>query len=163
YLFNNAARNGVSFKEYGIEAARTIGTDTGSLKPSLLNDPTSGNAGYPTSPSPLVNVGDVDSATQGVGHGFFMKFPGLAVLGTPNGNGESRIDLDYPGYNFNISDQRRAKRFCADFDRMAAAGTLPTFIYLYQPADHTGTPFVAPNVPAPTGAEQVNDGDVGLG
>ncbi len=163
YIFNNAARHGVTFKEYGIEAARTIGSDTGSLKPASLNDPTSGNAGYPTSVSPLTNVGDVDSATQGVGHGFFMKFPGLAVLGTANPGGEPRIDLDYPGYNLHISDQPRATHFIADFDRMLAAGTLPKFIYLYEPSDHTGTPFVATNVPAPTGAEQVADGDVGLG
>ncbi len=55
-----------------------------------------------------------------------------------------RLDHEYPGYNFNISDQRRAQEFIKDFDRMVAAGTLPTFLYIYQPNDHTGG-IQAPN------------------
>src|SRR5262249_13661838 len=61
------------------------------------------------------------------------------------------------------SDQRRALEFIKDFDNMVKNGTLPQFIYLYQPSDHTGTPFTATNVPQPTGPQQVADGDVGLG
>ncbi len=47
YIFNNAARNGVSFKEYGVFAARIAGTDTGTSQPTTLNDPPSGNCGTP--------------------------------------------------------------------------------------------------------------------
>jgi hypothetical protein len=79
------------------------------------------------------------------------------------------VDRNYPGYNFNISDQRRAQEFMADFDRMLAAGTLPQYLYIYQPSDHTGS-IQAPNAKAiansasgATAAQQVGDGDIALG
>jgi YVTN family beta-propeller protein len=161
YIFNNAARNGVDFKDFGA-LLRIIGTDTGTSVPTTINDPLSGNAGYPTSPSPLVNTGDVDTATQGVGQSYFLDEPLLQVLGGSNPNGEPRLDRNYPPYNFNISDQRRAKEFMKEFDRMVASNTLPRFVYIYLPNDHTGGTN-AVNVPQPTAAEQVNDGDVALG
>ena len=163
YIFNNAARHGVSFKDYG-DMFRVIGTDTGSSSPTTLNDPTSGQAGLPVLPltSPLRNRGDVDSPVRGLGQSFFMENPALAILGGRNANGEARLDPNYPGYNFNISDQRRAEEFCRDFDRMLAAGTLPQFFYIYQPNDHTGQ-IVAKNITDRTPAMQVADGDVALG
>ena len=163
YIFNNAARNGVTFKDYGA-LIRIIGTDTGGSAPALLNDPPSGNAGYPVLPvtTPVQNKGDVDSPVQGLGQSYFMTNPILAVLGTNNPNGEPRLDRDYPGYNFNISDQRRAQQFIRDFDRMLAKGTLPQFFYIYQPNDHTGG-IVAKNVTDRTPSMQVADGDVALG
>jgi hypothetical protein len=93
-----------------------------------------------------------------------MALPILAILGANNANGEPHLDRNYPGYNFNISDQRRALEFMADFDRMAKAGTLPQFLYIYQPNDHTGRPQ-APNTAevGATAPQQVADGDVALG
>jgi YVTN family beta-propeller protein len=163
YIFNNAARHGVSFKDYGA-LIRITGTDTGTNLPTTLNDSPSGNAGYPVLPltSPLVNKGDVDSPVHGLGQSYFLAMPILAVLGGVNANGEKRLDHDYPGYNFNISDQRRAEEFCRDFDRMAAKGTLPQFLYIYQPNDHTGG-IVAKNVAGTTAPMQVADSDVALG
>jgi hypothetical protein len=38
------------------------------------------------------------------------------VLGERNPNGEPHLEENYPGYDFNISDQRRAKEFIKDFD-----------------------------------------------
>ncbi len=74
--------------------------------------------------------------------------------------------MNYPGYNFNISDQRRAQEFIQDFDRMIAQNTLPTFIYLYLPNEHTGS-RQAPNDSQVFGSasnvQQVADGDVALG
>ena len=173
YLYNNAARNGVSFKLYGLESARIVGTDTGGSTPSTIDDPASGKAGYPqlsngnngAAQKPNVNVpgSDTTSPTQGTGHAYFMNMPGLAVVGGNNANGVPRLDRNYPGYNFNISDQRRAREFFKDFDAMVANNTLPQFLYVYLPSDHTGTPFTATNVPAPTAAQQVADGDVALG
>jgi len=141
----------------------------------------SGNVGYPQLQSnlfdvtnPLVNAGDVTSQTQGLGQSYFMNLPMLAILGQPNHNGEPRLDANYPGYNFNISDQRRAQEFIADFDRMAQAGTLPQFLYIYVPNDHTGS-VQAPNKGSviQTGSnqygnsasnvQQVADGDVAIG
>ena len=171
YIFNNAARNGVSFKEYGVFAARIDGTDTGTSQPTTLNDPTSGNCGTPQlNPdqfhisNPLVNLGDTTSPVQGLGQSFFMTLPGLAIMGQNNANGEPHLDHSYPGYNFNISDQRRAQHFIADFDRMVANNTLPEFIYLYIPNEHTGS-VQCPNsnIYTTSNVQEVADGDVAVG
>ena len=170
YIFNNAARHGISFKDYGA-LVRIEGTDTGTSTPTSLNDPASGNVGYPQLQAdgfhvtnPLVNAGDVTSPVSGLGQSYFMALPILAVLGENNASGEPHLDRNYPGYNFNISEQRRAQEFIADFDRMVQAGTLPQFIYLYQPNDHTGG-VQAPNAAAvgTSPLQQVADADVALG
>jgi YVTN family beta-propeller protein len=172
YIFNNLSRWKKSFKDYGW-GIRIEGTDTGTSSPTTLNDPPSGNAGYPTiqgdnftvTNHPLVNAGDVSTQVQGLGQSYFMKTPILGILGTNNSNGSSRLDLNYPGYNFNISDQRRAAEFIKDFDAMVAAGTLPKFLFIYQPNDHTGG-VQAPNAGAVVTngpLQQIGDGDVGLG
>jgi len=169
YIFNNAARHGVSFKDYGA-MIRIEGTDTGTSTPTTLNDST-GNAGFPQLNPPNVvvpinNLGDTSSPTNGLGQSYFVKLPILAVLGENNPSGEPRLDQMYPGYNFNISDQRRAEQFIEDFDRMVAAGTLPQFLYIYQPNDHTGS-VQALNAGSVTSGNtplaEVADGDVGLG
>ncbi len=170
YIFNNAARNGVSFKEYGVQI-RISGTDTGTNTPTTIDDPASGFLGYPvlnadnfSVTSPLKNAGDVTSETQGFGQAYFMTLPSLAIVGGNNRNGEPRIDPYYPGYNFNISDQRRAQEFIADFDGMVASNTLPQFVYIYQPNDHTGG-VQAPNANTVGSSpiQQVADGDTALG
>jgi hypothetical protein len=86
-------------------------------------------------------------------------------MGENNASGEPHLDHNYPGYNFNISDQRRAQKFIADFDRMLAAGTLPQFIYLYLPNEHTGS-VQCPNSSiygSASNVQQVADGDVAIG
>jgi YVTN family beta-propeller protein len=174
YIYNNAARNGVSFKLYGLEAARILGSDTGTNQPTTLNDPTSGLDGAPQLQAdnfhitqPLVNLGDTTTPLgAGVGQTFFMTLPGLAIVGGTNANGEPRLDKNYPGYNFNISDQRRAQEFISDFDRMVANNTLPQFIYLYVPNEHTGSrqaPNDAQVFGSASNVQQVADGDVGVG
>ena len=186
YIFNNAARNGVSFKDYGA-LIRVSGTDNGYANPAKTIDPPSGNAGVPVAPesNPVINGmnttsvppaadapdevpgSDVTSPTLGLGQSYFLKNPILAILDETNANGEPHLDVNYPGYNFGISDQRRALEFNKDFDRMAAAGTLPQFIYLYQPNDHSGNPAATTNISitggSPSGAELIADGDTALG
>lgn len=176
YIFNNAARNGVSFKDYGA-MIRISGTDTGESVPTKLNDPGSGNAGGPkldpsTAPwdairhlsNPLGYAGDEKSLTSGLGQSYFLALPILAVLGDKNPSGEPHLDLNYPGYNFNISDRRRAVEFINDFERMRKAGSLPSFFYIYQPNDHTGA-VKAPNAAqiGTSAFQQVADGDAALG
>jgi YVTN family beta-propeller protein len=169
YLFNNAARHGVDFKDYGA-LIRIVGTDTGSSTPTKLSDPPSGMVGYPkladavNITQPLANLGDVTTLPQGLGQSYFMAMPVLAILGDTNNSGEAHLDRNYPGYNFNISDQRRALEFNQDFDQMVQKGTLPNFLYIYQPNDHTGG-VQAPNQAAvgSSPAQQVADGDVALG
>ena len=187
YIFNNAARNGISFKDYGA-LIRVTGTDNGYAAPAITIDPTSGNAGVPVAPesnavlngqnsngapAPAATApaevasSDVTSPTEGLGQSYFLKNPILAILGENNSNGEPHLDKNYPGYNFGISDQRRALEFNKDFDRMLAAGKLPEFIYLYQPNDHSGNPAATTNIPitggSPSGAELIADGDTALG
>jgi YVTN family beta-propeller protein len=174
YIFNNAARNGVSFKDYG-ELVRIDGTDTGNSLPGTFDDPASGRMGYPVkeekNPVEEFPGSDVDSKTQGLGQAYFLNLPMLSILGENNKNGEPHLDRNYPGYNFNISDQRRALEFIKDFDRMTQEGTLPRFLYIYLPNDHTGettaTNFgIDPKTGKPVHpepAQQVEDGDVALG
>ncbi len=185
YIFNNAARNGVSFKDYGA-LIRVSGTDNGYATPASTIDPLSGRAGVPvvpesnpvlngqntTSSAPAANAptevpgSDTTSRTVGLGQSYFLKNPILAILGQNNSTGEPHLDKNYPGYNFGISDQRRAQEFNQDFDRMVNAGTLPQFLYIYQPNDHTGsaaTTNVVLNGTNATGAELVADGDTALG
>jgi YVTN family beta-propeller protein len=181
YLFNNAARHGVSFKDYG-ELIRIDGTDTGTSYVSdaagnrlaTPDDPASGKMGYPALPetNPVTERpdSDVKSPTQGLGQSYFLNLPILAVLGERNPNGEPHLDKNYPGYNFNISDQRRAEEFIKDFDRMLKNGSLPQFLYLYLPNEHTGVTnasnfgFDAAGKPIhPTALQQVEDTDVAIG
>ena len=185
YIFNNAARNGVSFKDYGA-LIRVSGTDNGYANPAKLIDPPSGLAGVPVAPesSPVINGmnttnvppaaaapaevpgSDVTSPTLGLGQSYFLKNPILAILGETNANGEPYLDKNYPGYNFGISDQRRALEFNKDFDRMVANNSLPQFLYIYQPNDHTGgaaTTNISITGGNPSGAELIADGDTALG
>jgi YVTN family beta-propeller protein len=174
YIFNNAARHGISFKDYGA-LVRIAGSDTGTSIPTKLNDRSSGKVGYPRLAddshvtNPLRYAGDVTSPTVGLGQSYFLALPILAILGTNNLNGEPRLDHNYPGYNFNISDRRRARKFIADFDRMARTGKLPDLLYIYQPNDHTGTEkkkdVGAPNADdvGTSAFQQVADGDAALG
>jgi YVTN family beta-propeller protein len=139
YIFNNAARSGVSFKDYGF-LTTLAGSDNGNSVPTRFDDPSSGSG-----------ISDVTSPITGLGQQYYLASPGLAVLGEKNSNGEPHIDLNYPGVNFNISDQRRALEFIRDFDRMVAARTLPQLIYIYQPNDAGGS------------SQQAADGDTALG
>ena len=177
YIFNNAARNNISFKDYGA-LVRIDSTDTGTSTPTTINDPNSGLDGAPKLQSdnfnitnPLQNLGDVSTPIKSnsqstLGQSYFMNQPILAILGQNNANGEPHLDHSYPGYNFNISDQRRAAEFMADFDRMVANGTLPEYLYIYQPNDHTGGRQASNDgqvFGSASNVQQVADGDVGLG
>ncbi len=174
YIFNNVARNGLAFKVFG-DPTLINGSDSGITSQPITDDPTSGKFGYPalvagnppgTAPlnisNPLQNVGDVDSITQGLGESFYLHLPMLAVLGGKNDNGEARIDTNFPGFNLNISDQRRAKEFISDFDRMVSQGTLPQYVHIWIPNSHTGA---AANSTLITNGpvQQVADGDVAVG
>ncbi len=188
YIFNNIARNGLGFKVFGdptlIDGSDSgvtsiYGSDGGITSKPILDDPTSGNFGYPALAAgfppgippldvsnPLYHVGDVDSITQGLGESFYLRLPMLAVLGGKNTSGEPRIDLNFPGFNLNISDQRRAKEFIRDFDRMVSQGTLPQYVHIWIPNSHTG-PVATTKDTAPLitngPVQQVADGDVAVG
>ena len=78
------------------------------------------------------------------------------------------MDATYPGFNLNISHQRRAQEFIKDFDRMVSNGTLPKYVHIWLPNSHTGygAPLQAPNaaeVVTDSPMQQVADSDVALG
>ncbi|GAO44052.1 hypothetical protein FPE01S_03_00920 [Flavihumibacter petaseus NBRC 106054] len=50
---------------------------------------------------------------------------------------EKYSDLRYPGWNMNITDQVRADVFIQALKEYEAAGSLPEFIIIYLPNDHT--------------------------
>lgn len=127
HIFNNAARHGIAFKDYGA-LIRTAGTDAGTSVPPTLNDRGSGNSCYLRMP---LRTGRTTSKTQTAGRPAWdshTSFPILAELGGKNADGEARVDASCPGYNFSISDQRRALESIKDFDRMVAARTVLRFL-----------------------------------
>jgi DNA-binding beta-propeller fold protein YncE len=72
---------------------------------------------------------------------------------------EGHFDPQFRGYDLNYSDQKRADRFIAEWQRLEGEGKLPQFQVLRLPNDHTsGT---APDKPTPTA--MVADNDLALG
>ena len=88
--------------------------------------------------------------------------PVLAVLGGENRSHEPRLDRDYPGYNFNISNQPRSgvlQRLRPD-----GAERHPAAVRLRLPAERPYRQREAPNkLEWATAPQQVADGDVALG
>ncbi len=68
------------------------------------------------------------------------------------------VDLNYPGWNLRIRDERRAKEFIRDYSALVAQGHQPRYTYIWLPADHGG---FGPGIPAIP--EEVADGDRALG
>lgn len=68
-------------------------------------------------------------------------------------------NTDYPGWNMSISDQIRADVFLADLAKFEQSGTMPNFITMYLPQDHTSG--VKEDTPTPRAC--VADNDLALG
>ncbi len=105
---------------WSASTAPTPGTSS-----TVLNDPNSGYLGYPvlnpdgTITDPLGNLWRCDSSDFRFGPVLFpIAASACHSWENNNTNGEPHLDKNYPGYNFNISDQRRALEFITDFDRM---------------------------------------------
>jgi YVTN family beta-propeller protein len=72
---------------------------------------------------------------------------------------EGHVDPGYRGFDLNYSDQKRADRFIAEFQRLERAGQLPRLQIVRLGNDHTsGT-----RVGRPTPAAMVADNDLALG
>jgi YVTN family beta-propeller protein len=68
-------------------------------------------------------------------------------------------DPRFPGFQMNVPDVVRAKRFIAELKDYEARGSYPNLVYLFLPCDHTsGT---RPNAPTPRA--MVADNDLALG
>jgi DNA-binding beta-propeller fold protein YncE len=72
---------------------------------------------------------------------------------------EGHVDAEYRGFDLNYTDQKRADRFIAEFQRLERAGQLPRLQIVRLGNDHTsGT-----RVGRPTPAAMVADNDLALG
>jgi DNA-binding beta-propeller fold protein YncE len=138
YVFNAAARAGLSYRDYG-DLIRLSGYDEGHALDPRADDPN------------FRDVSDSDAPTSGLGGLYSLDVPALGALG-------GHIDLNYPGWNLRIRDVRRAKEFIADYTRLEQQNALPDFTYIWLPDDHGGFGPDIPPLP-----EEVADGDRALG
>jgi hypothetical protein len=137
-IFNDLARHHISFRDYG-DLVRLAGYDDGSAADPRATDPD------------FAGIDDRLAPTQGLGGRYTTDAPGPAVLA-------GHVDLDYPGWNLRIRDERRAREFVRDYSALVRAHRQPRYTHIWLPADHTGT---GPGLPP--AAEEVADGDRALG
>jgi len=138
YIFNNLARHNISYRDYG-DLTRVSGYDEGSAKDPKVDDPN------------FVGMDDREAPTQGLGGRYALDVPApLALAG--------HVDLNYPGWNLRVRDERRAREFVRDYDALVKAHKQPRYTYIWLPADHGGAGADIPPIP-----EEVADGDRALG
>ncbi len=138
YIFNNAARAGRTYRDYG-DLIRLSGYDEGRAVDPKDDDPK------------FLGVNDESAPTSGLGGLYSLDVPALAALG-------GHIDADYPGWNLRIRDVRRAREFIRDYTGLEQRGAVPDFTYIWLPNDHGGFGPDIPPLP-----EEVADGDRALG
>lgn len=134
YIFNNAARSGLSYRDYG-DLIRLTGYDAGSALDPRVDDPN------------FRGPDDQSAPTSGLGGLYSLNVLAPAVL-------QNHIDVNYPGWNLRIRDVRRANEYIADFHNQP----MPDFTYIWLPDDHGGTGPDIPPLP-----EEIADGDRALG
>lgn len=138
YIFNAAQAAGLSYRDYG-DLVRLSGYDEGRGKNPGDDDPS------------FQDTQDRSAHTGGLGGLYSLNVPAPASL-------REHIDLNYPGWNLRIRDERRADEFIRDYEGFEQSGQVPSFTYIWLPADHGG---FGPNIPALP--EEVADGDRALG
>ncbi len=138
YIFNNAARAGLSYRDYG-DLVRVSGYDEGRAENPKADDPN------------FAGMADQNAPTSGLGGLYSLDVPALAALG-------GHVDADYPGWNLRIRDVRRAKEFIRDYTDLERRNAVPDYTYIWLPADHGGFGIDIPPLP-----EEVADGDRALG
>jgi hypothetical protein len=138
YIFHQLARKRIPFRDYG-DLIRVSGYDEGSNPDPKADDPQ------------FAGMEDRTAPTQGLGGLYSLDVPAPAVL-------DGHVDLNFPGWNLRIRDERRAREFIRDYGALVAQGRQPRYTYIWLPADHTGAGKDIPPIP-----EEVADGDRALG
>src|SRR5581483_6219312 len=118
YIFNNAARGGITYRDYG-DLVRVSGYDQARAADPNFRD-----------------VNDQSAPTSGLGGLYSLDTVAPAVL-------KDHIDLNYPGWNLRIRDVRRANEYIADFRNQP----MPDFTYIWLPDDHAGAGPDIPPIP----------------
>jgi DNA-binding beta-propeller fold protein YncE len=137
-IFDNCARHGLSFRNYG-DLVRLRGYDDGAAVDPAVDDPL------------YAGIDDAAAPTRGLGGRYAANEPAPAVLA-------GRTDLDYPGWNVRIRNVRRAREFIRDYAALTAAHREPRYTHIWLPADSADA---GPGIPSI--AERVADGDRALG
>ncbi|MGP6158973.1 MAG: alkaline phosphatase family protein [Vulcanimicrobiaceae bacterium] len=138
YVFQSLLLNHRTFRDYG-DYVRVSGYDEGEARDPKTDDPH------------FVDMADTRAATEGLGGLYSLDVPAPLAL-------DGNVDLNYPGWNLRIRDERRAREFIKDFDALEKAGQMPEFTHIWLPADHGGA---GKNIPPLS--EEVADGDRALG
>ena len=138
YIFHALARKHIPFRDYG-DLIRLSGYDEGQAPDPKTDDPE------------FAGIDDRGAPTRGLGGLYALDVPAPSVLA-------GHVDLNYPGWNLRIRDERRAKEFVRDYEALARAGREPRYTYIWLPADHGGRGPDIPPIP-----EEVADGDRALG
>jgi DNA-binding beta-propeller fold protein YncE len=107
YIFNNLARHKISFRDYG-DLVRLAGYDEGGAPDPKVDDPS------------FVDPADLLAPTHGLGGRYSLDVPALAAL-------TGRIDLNYPGVNPRIRDERRARDFIRDYSLFVRSHKQPRY------------------------------------
>ena len=138
YIYHNLARHRVSFRDYG-DGLRVAGYDNGEAPDPAADDPH------------FAGVDDRSAATLGLGGRYQFNVPAPAILA-------GHVDLNYPGWNPRIRDERRAREFMRDYAALIDAHRQPRYTRVWLPAGYSDDAQGLPPL-----AEQVADGDRALG
>jgi DNA-binding beta-propeller fold protein YncE len=163
YLWDNLAKNKLSYRIYGEMMALTL------CEPDQVSSPMegtpSGVAGECASPDikhgePLpLNVGN----PRGGPSPWPWAVPRIKSMRATKATQRDHFDPLYPDFEIDYPDQLRADEFLREFDEFVrargSAKELPQFILLYLPDDHTGG--TRPGKPTPQASVADNDLAVG--
>ena len=168
FLWDNLARNHVSFRDYG----EFVNAEWCNVKRSAESPKQGTPSGQETQcPKSVVHQGEILAPNVGNPHAGPSPWPWAVPLfsGVKPTKAVLRDHFDplYPDFQTDYPDQLRADEFLNEFAayvraRQAHAGPeleMPAFVLLYLPDDHTGG--TRPNFPRP--AASVADNDLALG
>jgi DNA-binding beta-propeller fold protein YncE len=168
FLWDNLARNHVSFRDYGEYVNAAWCNEKRKAATPKQGTPSGQEAECPRT---AVNRGDPLAPNVGNPHAGPSPWPWAVPLfsGVKPTKAVLRDHFDplYPDFNTEYPDQLRADEFLNEFDSFVRARQenediqfqLPSFVLLYLPDDHTGG--TRPNFPRP--AASVADNDLALG
>jgi len=168
FLWDNLARNHVSFRDYG----EFVNAEWCNVKVKAANPKQGTPSGQRARcPQTVVNQGDTLPPNVGDPHAGPSPWPWAVPVfsGVKPTKAVLRDHFDplFPDFNTDYPDQLRADEFLNEFGAYVRARDahegpefeMPSFVLLYLPDDHTGG--TRPNLPRP--AASVADNDLALG